>query len=186
MHNMLVFISKLPWISRNLYVCHPAQLQVSCLTFVKDLFDPVEPWRYKNEKYSASSNCTQKQQECIPVGCVPPAHWSYLRISSYPTHASQEQPCTPPQQQPCTPPLEQPRMPPLGATTHAPPGATTHAPPSNHAPLPPGATMHAPPREQPSMPPLWTEWQTGVKILPCPKLRLRAVNTHVCGNNLNH
>ena len=25
-------------------------------------------------------------------------------------------------------------------------------------------------------PPLWTEWQTGAKILPCPKLRLRAVN----------
>ena len=25
------------------------------------------------------------------------------------------------------------------------------------------------------VPPLWTEWQTGVKILPCPKLRLRAV-----------
>ena len=24
-------------------------------------------------------------------------------------------------------------------------------------------------------PPPWTEWQTGVKILPCPKLRLRAV-----------
>ena len=24
-------------------------------------------------------------------------------------------------------------------------------------------------------PPLWTEWQTGIKILPCPKLRLRAV-----------
>ena len=24
-------------------------------------------------------------------------------------------------------------------------------------------------------PPLWTEWQTGAKILPCPKLRLRAV-----------
>ena len=24
-------------------------------------------------------------------------------------------------------------------------------------------------------PPLWTEWQTGVKLLPCPKLRLRAV-----------
>ena len=23
--------------------------------------------------------------------------------------------------------------------------------------------------------PLWTEWQTGVKTLPCPKLRLRAV-----------
>ena len=27
--------------------------------------------------------------------------------------------------------------------------------------------IHAPP---------WTEWQTGAKILPCPKLRLRAVN----------
>ena len=24
-------------------------------------------------------------------------------------------------------------------------------------------------------PPLWTEWQTGAKILPCPKLRLREV-----------
>ena len=24
--------------------------------------------------------------------------------------------------------------------------------------------------------PLWTEWQTGAKILPCPKLHLRAVN----------
>ena len=24
-------------------------------------------------------------------------------------------------------------------------------------------------------PPLWTEWQTGAKILPCPKLRLRVV-----------
>ena len=27
-------------------------------------------------------------------------------------------------------------------------------------------------------PPPWTEWQTGVKILPCPKLRLRAINMH--------
>ena len=27
----------------------------------------------------------------------------------------------------------------------------------------------------PGTPPLWTEWQTGVKILPCSKLRLRAV-----------
>ena len=27
---------------------------------------------------------------------------------------------------------------------------------------------------------LWTEWQTGVKILPCPKLRLRAVKTYSC------
>ena len=29
-------------------------------------------------------------------------------------------------------------------------------------------------------PPLWTEWQTGVKILPCPKLRLRAVKITIC------
>ena len=76
-----------------------------------------------------------------------------------------------------------------------------HMPPCNHACLPqphmcppqpciPTATMHAPPPHnhahplqphmppspsQPCMPPLWTEWQTGVKILPCPKLRLRAV-----------
>ena len=28
---------------------------------------------------------------------------------------------------------------------------------------------------------LWTEWQTGAKILPCPKLRLRAVNIAVNG-----
>ena len=28
-------------------------------------------------------------------------------------------------------------------------------------------------------PPLWTEWQTDVKILPCPKLRLRAVMMHL-------
>ena len=33
--------------------------------------------------------------------------------------------------------------------------------------LPPPGTRHTP---------LWTEWQTGVKILPCPKVRLRAVN----------
>ena len=28
-------------------------------------------------------------------------------------------------------------------------------------------------------PPLWTEWQTGVKISPCPKLRLRAVTREI-------
>ena len=33
----------------------------------------------------------------------------------------------------------------------------------------PGGTLSGTP------PPLWTEWQTGVKILPCPRLRLRAV-----------
>ena len=31
----------------------------------------------------------------------------------------------------------------------------------------------------PGDPPLWIEWQTGAKILPCPKLRLRAVKTDI-------
>ena len=106
------------------------------------------------------------------------------RISSCPMHAPQ-QPYMPPK---C-------RMPPCNhacplATMHAPP-ATMHAstqqpcmPPGNHAcPLQPHmppcshacppATTHTP--LQPWTPPLWTEWQTGAKILPCPKLRLRAV-----------
>ena len=73
-------------------------------------------------------------------------------ISSYPMQTPPPQPCMPPQ----------PHMPPT--TTHAPWQPRT--PPSNHA-CPP-ATTQAPP-------PLWTEWQTGVKILPCPKLRLRAI-----------
>ena len=49
------------------------------------------------------------KQECIPVGCVPPAHWLYLRVSSYPMHT----------------PLEQPRMPPR---------ATMHPPEQPHTP----------------------------------------------------
>ena len=118
------------------------------------------------------SNTTK--QECIPVGCILPTHWPYLIISYA---------CPPT----TTLAPRQPHMPPLATThpsgNHACPLATMHAPqqphtlslqprmPPNHtcprqpcmAPL---ATMHAP---------LWTEWQTGVKILPCPKLRLRAV-----------
>ena len=37
--------------------------------------------------------------------------------------------------------------------------------------------MQTPARQTPTpcRPPLWTEWQTGVETLPCPKLRLRAV-----------
>ena len=85
------------------------------------------------------------QQECIPVGCVPPAHWPYLVVSyAHPPHihASPGNHTGPP------------------TTMHAP--RQPRMPPSNHA-SPPATT---PPR---------TEWQTGVKILPCPKLRLRAV-----------
>ena len=90
------------------------------------------------------------RQECIPVGCVPPAHRSYLRISSYPTHAPPGATTHAPPQTNHTHPREQPRMPPR-ATMHTPLGATMHAPPeqphmpprSNHT-CPPRATTHAP------------------------------------------
>ena len=62
-----------------------------------------------------------EQQECIPVGCVPPAHWPYLVIS----HACPPQPHTPPATM-HTPPW--PCMPPYN---HACPPTTTHAPPVN-------------------------------------------------------
>ena len=50
------------------------------------------------------------EQECIPVGCVPPAHWPYLVVSA--THA--------------TPATHTP-------LPHMPPSAM-HAPPATHAP----------------------------------------------------
>ena len=113
-------------------------------------------------------------QECIPVACVPPAHWPYVIVSyarpSTTTHAPQQphapwQPPMPPQQphmppQPCMPPgnhtcPQQPCIPPL-ATMHVPqqphmPPTTMHAPqqpcmpPGNHAHPPPLATTHVPP-----------------------------------------
>ena len=59
-----------------------------------------------------------------------------------------------------------------GVSTRHPP-RTRH--PLDQAPAPLDQTPRTrhPPDQPP--PPLWTEWQTGVKILPCPKLRLRAV-----------
>ena len=109
-----------------------------------------------------------KKQECIPVGCVLPAHWSYLRISSYPTHAPQSNHACPPEQ-PCIPPGATMHAPqsncacPLGATTHAPQGATMHAPhppgsnhacPSEHPCMPhPPEQPRMPPQEQPCMAP---------------------------------
>ena len=125
------------------------------------------------------------KQECIPVGCIPPAHWPYLRISSYPTHAPPNNHAHPwatmhppgatmhaPWEQPCMPPLEQPRMP-ARATMH-PPGEQPcmpsweqpcMPPKCNHAP--PRATMHAP--QATTHTPLWTECgHTLLKILPCP------------------
>ena len=48
-----------------------------------------------------------------------------------------------------------------------------HPPAARHAGISPAMHAGIPP------PPPWTEWQTGVKILPCPKLLLRAVNIHL-------
>ena len=123
------------------------------------------------------SLCVVVSHACPPEQpCMPPTPQSNHACPPGSNNACPpwEQPCTPPwsnhacpPEQPCTPPRSNHICPtPPRATTH-PPGATTHAPPgSNHA-CPPGATTYAPP--------LWTEWQTGVKILRCPKLRLRAV-----------
>ena len=109
------------------------------------------------------------KQKCIPVGCVPPAHWPYLVVSY----------ARPPRKNHACPPGKN-HVPPE-KTTHGPPGKTTHAPSpqkktcmppgTNHA-RPPGATMHAPPGatrhappEQPhTPPPRLTESQTPVKI----------------------
>ena len=77
--------------------------------------------------------------------------------------------------QPCMPPSPlQPCMPPT--TTYAPlqPRTPHHPPPTTHAPQ--EAHTHTPGKHAPPHAPSpWTEWQTGEKILPCPKLRLRAV-----------
>ena len=57
--------------------------------------------------------------------------------------------------------------------TRPPPGADHLGPGS------PPRTRHPPPGADPpgTRHPPWTEWQTGAKILPCSKLRLRAVIT---------
>ena len=74
-----------------------------------------------------------------------------------------------------TPP-EEPCMPPPGATTHAPWSNHAHTPRSNHA-CPPGATTHDPPMNR---------MTNRCKILPCPKLRLRAVKIKVAQHVLKH
>ena len=99
---------------------------------------------------------TFHEQECIPVGCVPSAHWPYLVVSAV-WHACHAHPL------PCTPPATHahPTMhapsPCMSPTTHA----RWHADP-NAMQTPPASTPHLP-----RMPPPWTEWQTPVKILPC-------------------
>ena len=94
------------------------------------------------------------------------------------THAPWKKPCMPPKK-PCmspqknhTPVRKNHAYPPKKPCM--PPQKTMHAPWKKPC-MPPKKTMYAP-RKKPCMPPpLWTEWHTRVKILPCPKLRLRAV-----------
>ena len=104
------------------------------------------------------SNHACPPQPCMPPcnhACPPSNHTCPLATMHPPhNHACPPQPCMPPTTTDATP--LQPLMPP---SNHSFPLATTHAPP---------ATMHTP-RGQNS-------WHTLLKILPCPKLRLRAVN----------
>ena len=90
------------------------------------------------------------KQYCIPVGCVPPACCPYL-----PT---------------CTAPGGGLR---LGGGTYPWFGGVClllGVPASR-----PGGVY---PSRQWGRAPLWTEWQTGAKILPCPKLHLRPVKIY--------
>ena len=89
------------------------------------------------------------KQECIPVECIPPAHWP--SVGGVPAWG-----CTCPGGVPargCVPARGLPAWGYLSGGVYLPRGDSTWA----------------------GTPPLWTEWQTGAKILPCPKLRLRAV-----------
>ena len=147
--------------------------------------------------------CTSPGNHTCPLGnhACPPAtthapsgnHAHPPATTHAPNHAcplatmhTPQQPHMPPSNHACPPTMHAPSNHTCPPTTHAPgnhthpwqphtppgnhthPPATTHTPwqphtPSNHTPL---ETTHAP---------LWTWWQTGVKILPCLKLHLRAV-----------
>ena len=87
------------------------------------------------------------QQECIPVGCVPPAHWPYATRMAPAMHAPHHacHPCHTHSSAMYSLCHAHPRA------MHAPPAT----PPAMHAPY------HAPPRGQNS-------WHTLLKILPCP------------------
>ena len=109
---------------------------------------------------------TPVKQECIPVGCVPPACCPYL-----------------PDLPACTAlggvsawggvPARGVYLPEWGTCwgVYLPRGCTC---PGVY--LPRGVPAWGVPAQVLS--PLWTEWQTGAKILPGPKLRLRAVKIY--------
>ena len=97
----------------------------------------------------------KSKQECIPVGCVPPA------AVACPGGSPRSRPL--PEQA-----LLPSRHTPLG------PEPPEQAPPqSRQTPLGPESLEQAPPRTRLPLP---MDRHTPVNILPCPKLRLRAVN----------
>ena len=109
------------------------------------------------------SLCARLKQECIPVGCIPPAAVAISWGGSASVHAG----------------IHQPPLPwvwawrlPTGQTLQAPPWVWAWKP-ARHAGIPPWrSARHA---GIPPHPCVQNSWHTLLKILPCPKLRLRAV-----------
>ena len=111
---------------------------------------------------TCKQKCLHRVQECIPVGCVPPAHWPTISHSvggGDVWHAC-PLPCMPPAMHspllhmpplPCTPHWHAQPMPCMSPATHTP--LPCMPPYHTHTPLP-----RTPP--PPCMPPLWTEWLT--------------------------
>ena len=100
------------------------------------------------------------QQECIPVGCVPPAHWPTVSRGIRPGGACHAPPAMH-EPWPCTTP----------PPSHAPPGTQPPAMHANRAHMPPGhacpPAMHphlTPPHPHPSH--------------TCPKPRMPPLGTH--------
>ena len=114
--------------------------------------------RPPNQKTS-NQKATFKQKTTKPEGTKPEGH----QTRRHQTRRSPNQKATKPEDPPGadTPPKEDPPRAdtPLGEDTPS----WEQTPPRSRSPL------------------LWTEWQTGVKILPCPKLRLRAVKIFIIG-----
>ena len=125
---------------------------------------------FSTRMHSSRMCATHSLTVSCRILCTPPAtmHAPWQPCMPPCSHACPQQPCTPPCNHTCSP------------GNHTCPPATTYAPRNYTCPP---ATTHAPP--QPHTPPLpWTEWHTRVKILPCLKLRLRAVNISSGGSGV--
>ena len=115
-----------------------------------------------SEKYCLKNNpVTSKWNDflltCIPVGCVPPACWLY-RGGVCPTPGGSASR----------------RVSPYPGGLSNPRGVCPTWGSTSKGSLPnPGRSASRGVGQTPL--PLWTEWHTGLKTLPCPKLRLRAV-----------